>query len=432
MLYYLYIETRGSIMKKHHLAYLILAILSASSMAETPTAQSNNVIIGNDANVKNSTTSISVGPNASAQGNSSVSEGYQAIAQGDAAVAIGVAATAVGDQSASFGSNANTHGNSSSSFGSGAIVKGIQAEAFGSTAHAIGNAAVAFGSGAQANGSYSTALGTNARSSTSNIAIGNYAHATGTRGSIAIGNQSQSTDGQVSFGNNRIQRRLEHVSAGIADTDAVNVSQLNKGIKTTENYTNTKVASTLTEAKTYSHQQSVSAIQQANTYTDNKAATTLTTANNYSQQQSVSAVKQANSYTNDKSATTLTTANKYSHQQSINAVQQANTYTNNKSAATLSAANEYTDQKVNLLTHDIQKVHDQANAGIASAMAMTSIPMRQGYHYTLGMGVANYGNQSAMAIGGKFDIGQHAIVTLAASDDSQHNSGIAAGVGFGF
>ena len=37
-----------------------------------------------------------------------------------------------------------------------------------------------------------------------------------------------------------------------------------------------------------------------------------------------------------------------------------------------------------------------------------------------------------MAIGGKFDIGQHAIVTLAASDDSQHNSGIAAGVGFGF
>ena len=128
----------------------------------------------------------------------------------------------------------------------------------------------------------------------------------------------------------------------------------------------------------------------------------------------------------------LATANNYTHQQNIAAVQQANNYTDNKSAATLSAANKYTDQKVNFLTQDIEKVHNQANAGIASAMAMSSIPMKQGYHYTIGMGVANYDNQSAIALGGKFDVSQHSIVTLAASDDSQHDAGITAGVGFGF
>ena len=306
------------------------------------------------------------------------------------------------------------------------------------------------------------ALGTNAQSQTADIAIGNYAKATGTRGSIAIGNGSQSTDGQVSFGNAHVQRRLENVHAGIAATDAVNVSQLNQGINKAEAYTDNKSASTLANAKTYSNQQSTAAVQQANTYTNNKSATTLTNAKTYSNQQRVAAVQQANTYTDNKSATTLTnaktysnqlstaalnnantytnnkttqvlaTANNYTHQQNIAAVQQANNYTDNKSAATLSAANKYTDQKVNFLTQDIEKVHNQANAGIASAMAMSSIPMKQGYHYTIGMGVANYDNQSAIALGGKFDVSQHSIVTLAASDDSQHDAGITAGVGFGF
>lgn len=276
------------------------------------------------------------------------------------------------------------------------------------------------------------ALGTNAQSQTADIAIGNYAKATGTRGSIAIGNGSQSTDGQVSFGNAHVQRRLENVHAGIAATDAVNVSQLNQGINKAEAYTNNKSASTLANAKTYSNQQRVAAVQQANTYTDNKSATTLTNAKTYSNQQSAAALNNANTYTNNKTTQVLATANNYTHQQNIAAVQQANNYTDNKSAATLSAANKYTDQKVNFLTQDIEKVHNQANAGIASAMAMSSIPMKQGYHYTIGMGVANYDNQSAIALGGKFDVSQHSIVTLAASDDSQHDAGITAGVGFGF
>ena len=331
-------------MNKYQLTSLLLVAFSGSSMAQTisPDTNNTNIIIGNNASVKSSTTSISMGYNASANGNSSISEGYQSAAHGASSVAIGVAAKSIGEQAAAFGSNATTEGNSSSSFGSGSIVKGIQAEAFGATSHAIGDNAVAFGSGAHANGRYAIALGTNAKSQTADIAIGNYAKATGTRGSIAIGNGSQSTDGQVSFGNAHVQRRLENVHAGIAATDAVNVSQLSQEIKKTD------------------------------LYTDQKSASTLTTAN------------------------------------------------------------QYTDKKINQLHLDLNKVHDQANAGIASAMAMSSIPMKQGYHYTLGMGVANYDNQSAIAVGGKFDVSQHSILTLAASDNSQHDSGVAAGVGFGF
>ncbi len=141
---------------------------------------------------------------------------------------------------------------------------------------------------------------------------------------------------------------------------------------------------------------------------------------------------QTRTYTQQQKQTAITQAKTYVTQQSTATLNKAKMYTDHQSATTLSAANQYTDQKVNLLTHNIEKVHNQANAGIASAMAMTSIPMRQGYHYTIGMGAANYGNQSAMAIGGKFDVGQHGVITLAASDDSQHDAGIAAGFGFGF
>lgn len=65
-------------------------------------------------------------------------------------------------------------------------------------------------------------------------------------------------------------------------------------------------------------------------------------------------------------------------------------------------------------------------------MAMSAIPFRQGYHYTIGLGTANYDNQSAIALGGKFDVGQQGIITVAASDDSEHDTGVSAGIGIGF
>ncbi|WP_163920504.1 YadA-like family protein [Photobacterium sp. Alg240-V54] len=293
--------------------------------------------------------------------------GYQAKTDSgkDSAIAIGAAASSTNNQSIAIGTNAHANDNSAVAFGAASSATGIQSTATGSHAIAIGNYASA---------------------DASTIALGDHAQATG-KNSIAIGNGSQSNDGQVSFGNAKLQRRLEHVANGKANTDAVNMGQL--------------------------HQQ-------------------ITQSHIYTQQQKNNAIIEAKQYLDKQQQIAVTETKHYVAQQNIATLNNAKTYTDQQAVTTLSAANQYTDQKVNLLTHRIEKVHNQANAGIASAMAMSSIPMRQGYHYTIGMGAANYGNQSAMAIGGKFDVGQHSIVTLAASDDSQHNAGIAAGFGFGF
>jgi trimeric autotransporter adhesin len=63
---------------------------------------------------------------------------------------------------------------------------------------------------------------------------------------------------------------VSNVAAGVADTDAVNVKQLEDGMTTT-----------LTESKTYTDNKVTWAVDQANIYTDQVANTTLNEANAY-------------------------------------------------------------------------------------------------------------------------------------------------------
>ncbi|OBU25118.1 YadA-like family protein [Photobacterium aquimaris] len=317
---------------------------------------------------------------------SAIAIGTNTAANSDSAAVFGAGASATGVQSTAIGSRAKTYGHAASAFGSGATANSYRSIAIGAESKATGSNAIAMGDSSITKGDNAIAIGRAATANATTIALGDHTQATG-KNSIAIGNNSQSNDGQVSFGNAKVQRRLEHVANGKANTDAVNMGQL--------------------------HQQ-------------------ITQNHIYIQQQKNNAIIEAKHYLDKQQQIAVTETKHYVAQQNITTLNNAKIYTDQQSVTTLSAANQYTDQKVNLLTHRIEKVHNQANAGIASAMAMSSIPMRQGYHYTIGMGAANYGNQSAMAIGGKFDIGQHSIITLAASDDSQHNAGIAAGFGFGF
>ena len=63
------------------------------------------------------------------------------------------------------------------------------------------------------------------------VAIGKNASAFGVSNAVAIGSESVATEeNTVSVGNETIQRRIVNVAAGINDTDAVNVSQLNDAI----------------------------------------------------------------------------------------------------------------------------------------------------------------------------------------------------------
>ena len=89
------------------------------------------------------------------------------------------------------------------------------------------------GPGSTASGADSVAIGTNAQASAAGaIAMGSNAAATGTN-AIAIGSGATATGSvvsapnTVSFGSAGNERRLTNVAAGVASTDAVNVSQLN-------------------------------------------------------------------------------------------------------------------------------------------------------------------------------------------------------------
>ncbi|WP_312015457.1 YadA-like family protein [Bradyrhizobium manausense] len=130
------------------------------------------------------------------------------------------------------------------------MAAGTSSSAYGAGSSATGNASGAFGAAANASGDYSTALGGNTQASgansiaiggNSNTGAGNAAFASGTN-AIAIGNGAQasaansvaigrgsvaSAPNTVSFGSTGNERRLTNVAAGIAPTDAVNMSQLN-------------------------------------------------------------------------------------------------------------------------------------------------------------------------------------------------------------
>ncbi|MFA5323180.1 MAG: YadA-like family protein [Smithella sp.] len=124
--------------------------------------------------------------------------------------------------------------------GSGAVASAANTVAVGSNAQATGTNAIAIGRGATATGSVAVGTGASASnggsafgdnttsSGTNSAAIGYGATSTGSN-SGAIG--SNSTDGGesnvVSVGNTTTQRRITNVDAGVNDTDAVNVSQLN-------------------------------------------------------------------------------------------------------------------------------------------------------------------------------------------------------------
>jgi autotransporter adhesin len=106
--------------------------------------------------------------------------------------------------------NSASTGTNAIAIGTGAVATGSVAVGAGASA---GNGGAAFGDGTVATGTNSAALGTNASATAAN--------------SVAIGSGSTNTAANtVSFGSSGNERRLTNVAAGINQTDAVNVGQL--------------------------------------------------------------------------------------------------------------------------------------------------------------------------------------------------------------
>ena len=168
--------------------------------------------------------------------------GYQVAggsATGDKAIAIGSNAVASYNTTIAIGVDVEASNTPHALvIGWGSHASNMETIAVGYQADATGNGGTAIGSRAEAAGSHSIAMGFSSHAKANNsITIGTYSFALG-ENSLAFGYNSVATENDtVSFGsdgssgsvvvNDRaFTRRLVNVSAGINDTDAVNVSQL--------------------------------------------------------------------------------------------------------------------------------------------------------------------------------------------------------------
>ncbi|MES2580784.1 MAG: YadA-like family protein [Pseudomonadota bacterium] len=175
----------------------------------------------------------SVLADSSATGIDSVAAGPRALASGDGSVAMGDNSHATQTGAIAIGQNAAATGVNSIAIGAGALATG--SVAVGVNAQA-GNGGAAFGDNAVAlTPQQGTALG-NAANVTANrgVALGASAQATRAGMNGATEKYSNvavtSTEGAVSVGSAGNERQITNVAGGTADTDAVNVRQLDAAI----------------------------------------------------------------------------------------------------------------------------------------------------------------------------------------------------------
>ena len=166
-------------------------------------------VVYNDKNSLHSTNSGNVGEKAIAFGQNAIADGKFSVAIGDSA---NVDANSVYTSSGAY----------STAVGAASGAWGTQATAVGYNAQAKGRNAVALGYSASASATDSVAIGASSIANREAGSLGLYAP-TGTNDSTW-----KATSGAVSIGKSGTTRQIINLAAGTADTDAVNVAQLNK------------------------------------------------------------------------------------------------------------------------------------------------------------------------------------------------------------
>ena len=189
----------------------------------------DNAYVSGDAETVSGVSSIAIGDEASVNGNYSVSIGLESFARNDS-VAIGEHASA-GDYSVGIGSYAGGSGLHSIAIGDSAYTQSDYSIALGTCSSTSGDNAIAIGKDVDVSGDNSVALGTNAYvhyNITNAVALGADSSAVDSN-VLSIGKAAVGTEGQDGYVP-EYTRKIQHVTAGTADTDAVNVKQLNTAI----------------------------------------------------------------------------------------------------------------------------------------------------------------------------------------------------------
>jgi len=136
-------------------------------------------------------------------------------------------------------------GNNSTAVGVSNTVSGNGSGAFGDPNTVSGNGSYVVGNDNTVKGDNTFVLGNNVNTEAKNA--------------VVLGNDSTSDrDNTVSVGSSTNQRQVTHVAAGTADTDAVNVAQMNKSssdtLSSANSYTDTRFAGLESTFKDYSLQ----------------------------------------------------------------------------------------------------------------------------------------------------------------------------------
>ncbi|EGB0931757.1 hypothetical protein H6Y00_004339, partial [Escherichia coli] len=189
-------------------------------------------------------------------------------------------------------------------------------------------------------------------------------------------------------------------------------------------YTDAQVTNATNDMRSYTDNSSAQTLADANTYTDNSSKNTYDKAIEYTD----SRVNQGNSDAIDISKS-------YTDTSTRNTLNQATTYTDNRFNQSI----DYTNSQINKVNGRIEQLDSKVNknrqkaaAGIAGAMAMSSIPQNFSYDFQFGMGLANFDSEQAISAGGYYRVNDRTIVSLKSSFDTQNNLGVAAGVSYGW
>ena len=154
--------------------------------------------------------------------------GYWSHATGMYSTALGLYSTASGYKSTAIGNESVASGASSTATGDFAQATGNRSTAYGANSIASGISSIAIGDTATATGDNGIAIGTAATAANNGVALGE--GSTAAANSVALGVGSTAAEGTISVGAVGSERQITNLAAGTADTDAVNVGQLNTGL----------------------------------------------------------------------------------------------------------------------------------------------------------------------------------------------------------
>lgn len=260
------------------------------------------------------------------------------------------------------------------------------------------------------------------------------------KAATAESNANTYTDSEIKDATNDMRSYTDNLSAQtLVDANTYTDSKVTNATNDMRSCTDNSSAQTLVDANTYTDNSSVQTLVDANTYTDNSIIEAKDEMTSYTDNSSKNMYNKAVEYTDSKvqegNSYAIDFSKNYTDQSSQKTLSQAAAYTDNL----FNQAIDYTKSQINTvngridhLDTKIDKNRQKASAGIAGAMAMSSIPQNLSYDFNFGMGMANFDSEQAISAGGYYRVNERTIFSVKASFDTQNNLGAAAGVSYGW